>query len=1001
MAFRILHLSDVHLSEGIVRAVSRRVEVLVALCLDRLMPINMVVFTGDAAYSGKRAEFGLFKTHFVEPLIQHLNLDLRDLIIVPGNHDVDRVLINQTVQMGLTAMARTADGADEAWWNSETRNLALARLKEFYDFAEATALRHASFLLDLGDRSVGFACLNSAWNSAGDTDRHNLVIAKAQFDEEFKRVAPADIRVGAWHHPLHWLADHDSQAIRDRLLEHFDLCLMGHYHEEDVTFLGSPQGQTFISVAPAFFVPGRSQGFLVYDIQLATRELEVRSFRWSDKRNQYFVDLEFAPNGVWSGRLPDRSKLDSRSALVLSTLRKTVLQEYRRSLLLHLPSISPSGQQLGIEERFIDPHLVEEEENGKLVPSSELVSSAQNFVIEGSQQSGKSTLLQFIGMRLIEGGELAASVHFQDLARYESKSGLIALLSNVLRISKREAARVIAGGIALLVDEAILDYDRPQWRVLSGWLAESSHLRIVAAGRPPGLPGATGSPPEGWRVLSINPLPINRLRSVISTLGVRVGLAEADLELDEIIQTTITAELPRWPWVILLLFELARRARLGGLANLSGLIRGYIDLRLGELQLPLGSDRARIYERMLRLVATSMIQRRTDRLPYAEAVRSIQNEAEQTGIDLSAEGLLSEFISTGLLVEEEGHVLFAFFILQEFLHAEHLRETLWRSPGDLDEDGLIRNAGSLTLLAEMVDIPELVDHAFALAKRTAPAEPPLTEEELAGLQEILAPGSPDDVVASAREAVPELDKVEELVSQIERESRGARLRRVKLGKEGMQQLGRFIEVFAAAVGILRGGMWLNRETKERSIRTAVILTIALVSELARDKELLTAIAEGEVDPKFKKLVSAAVNALLVLMVGSFLAVYGSGRHLSSALRSVFSSEQGDLQRILLCMWFAEVKGSGLTEMVQELLSGLRGLHAVNIALLWLYMRFVSGMTLGTTQARDLEAMLRSAVEEYIRRTAPRRRDARLLKDQVEQVLQDARRDRRIRRADSE
>jgi predicted MPP superfamily phosphohydrolase len=97
---RILHLSDAHFSEGsawdsdplLREAIDYiRREVAAGLTPD------LVAFTGDLAYAGKEAEYKLARD-WLDRLWAVLPQDLpRDrLLIVPGNHDVDRNLVTRS-----------------------------------------------------------------------------------------------------------------------------------------------------------------------------------------------------------------------------------------------------------------------------------------------------------------------------------------------------------------------------------------------------------------------------------------------------------------------------------------------------------------------------------------------------------------------------------------------------------------------------------------------------------------------------------------------------------------------------------------------------------------------------------------------------------------------------------------------------------------------------------------------------------------------------------------
>ena len=90
-AFRILHISDLHIScdknfdrsvviDPLITRIGEDIEL-------GLKP-EIIVVTGDIAYSGQKAEYQLAKILF-DDLLKKLELSNDSLFIVPGNHDVD------------------------------------------------------------------------------------------------------------------------------------------------------------------------------------------------------------------------------------------------------------------------------------------------------------------------------------------------------------------------------------------------------------------------------------------------------------------------------------------------------------------------------------------------------------------------------------------------------------------------------------------------------------------------------------------------------------------------------------------------------------------------------------------------------------------------------------------------------------------------------------------------------------------------------------------------
>jgi len=90
-----LHLSDWHqkgkefdrkvVSRAMLKDIRERTKI-----NPNLEKIDFIIFSGDAAFSGKPEEYQAAKDQFFQPILDACGLDPKKLFIVPGNHDLDR-----------------------------------------------------------------------------------------------------------------------------------------------------------------------------------------------------------------------------------------------------------------------------------------------------------------------------------------------------------------------------------------------------------------------------------------------------------------------------------------------------------------------------------------------------------------------------------------------------------------------------------------------------------------------------------------------------------------------------------------------------------------------------------------------------------------------------------------------------------------------------------------------------------------------------------------------
>ena len=108
MPLTYIHLSDIHFGQetgsdvythdDVKECVIADVATLkVATGIERM---HGVIVTGDVAFSGKRSEYNS-AAHWLDRLTQVMGCEKTDVIVVPGNHDIDRCRITPPAKLML------------------------------------------------------------------------------------------------------------------------------------------------------------------------------------------------------------------------------------------------------------------------------------------------------------------------------------------------------------------------------------------------------------------------------------------------------------------------------------------------------------------------------------------------------------------------------------------------------------------------------------------------------------------------------------------------------------------------------------------------------------------------------------------------------------------------------------------------------------------------------------------------------------------------------------
>ena len=250
-----LHLSDLHVCNprhgwDADRVTETLVEDLQRLQRDEGLRPDLIFFTGDAAFGqigqdGEKTvavqldQFATFleevRTAF-EPAV-----DLGNVFLVPGNHDVNRdwVTPNETgwldQQEGLQPVISMIHNGGLQWRRY------MERLSDYRAFLERHGFEHLltdpdrliwSTVREVKGLRVGLAGFNSAWSCCRNGERGRLWMAGRWQQGVLRQgLEGADFSIALMHHPPDWLVEHENPRFGRGLEQVFKFMLHGHEHQ--------------------------------------------------------------------------------------------------------------------------------------------------------------------------------------------------------------------------------------------------------------------------------------------------------------------------------------------------------------------------------------------------------------------------------------------------------------------------------------------------------------------------------------------------------------------------------------------------------------------------------------------------------------------------------------------------------------------------------------------------------------------------------------------------
>ena len=252
----ILHLSDLHFDN----TGAQPFKLYDALLKDvegqlKYSKNVIVVVTGDiinqANYKCKNFAVYFFKK--LKSVVDSLNIDIKGIYFVPGNHDKERSRATNTLSRITSTFDKEYFEDFGAFFKNSFKKYVMLTKEIFHiffptDFDDST---YGCNQLTIDDQPYIFVRFNTAWSATGDTDRRNLNLGSFQLQEiekEFRNIIleqqkncpthKKPVIIAMAHHPLNWLTGQEEDNIQNFLIGQrgidAQIFLCGHTHTRDV-----------------------------------------------------------------------------------------------------------------------------------------------------------------------------------------------------------------------------------------------------------------------------------------------------------------------------------------------------------------------------------------------------------------------------------------------------------------------------------------------------------------------------------------------------------------------------------------------------------------------------------------------------------------------------------------------------------------------------------------------------------------------------------------------
>jgi predicted phosphodiesterase len=261
-----------------------------------------VIITGDIAYAGKAAEYKI-AAGWLDKVAAAAKCAITDIMVVPGNHDIDRDEISNSAEWQLSEIQTKGETAlDKFLANERDRAVLYARFTAYIPFAEAYncsmdcqgGLASKRVVELAPGRSLQFVGLNSALVCKAKDKEGELLLGARQ---RVLPVQPGHELVVLCHHPLGWLQD--SEDARRFVRSRARVFISGHEHKPAVRVDAIEAGCDLMTLEAGATVPPTAEGPFTYTYNLIEFAWEPADDRlkvtvhpraWDDEKKRFDGD---------------------------------------------------------------------------------------------------------------------------------------------------------------------------------------------------------------------------------------------------------------------------------------------------------------------------------------------------------------------------------------------------------------------------------------------------------------------------------------------------------------------------------------------------------------------------------------------------------------------------------------------------------------------------------------------------------------------------------------
>lgn len=300
MKILFLHLTDIHCKDGS-DLNNHKLEQMIT-SLNSLGDIDecILVISGDLAYSGAINEYKIVQK-FIGTILSKLGKKFDsyiNLLIVPGNHDINYGTSNRTSEdiIELFRSSKDMDGELEKEHRLMKNFWSYANSKKCFNYNKSCDVKTIKF----GNFTIQANLINTAPFSTKKMDNKELHYFPENRLYALLNKNNADLVITVMHHSTEWFRWDSKNYLEDTLLKNSEIIFQGHEHvAKGVQHIENNKDGTIFSKG------GEYSGIYTHESTFSTMvfnttdfTIENTIFKWDKKESMFVKENSFGPHKV-------------------------------------------------------------------------------------------------------------------------------------------------------------------------------------------------------------------------------------------------------------------------------------------------------------------------------------------------------------------------------------------------------------------------------------------------------------------------------------------------------------------------------------------------------------------------------------------------------------------------------------------------------------------------------------------------------------------------------